>query len=45
VSGGLAIGFTFLAWWTLKRVKIHKSKQKHEVEKYQNQFIMGQISC
>ncbi|MFW9975853.1 MAG: hypothetical protein ACFFDQ_11330 [Candidatus Thorarchaeota archaeon] len=32
LSGGLAVGFAILAWWALKRVKIHKGKQKHKME-------------
>ena len=32
MSGGLAIGFAVLAWWALKRVKIHRAKPKTQLE-------------
>jgi MFS family permease len=39
MSGGLAIGFAVLAWWALKRVKIHRAKPERQLKIPKSCFI------
>ena len=39
MSGSLAIGFAVLAWWALKRVKIHRAKPKRQLKIPKSCFI------